>query len=155
MPLERVPAADSGSLHIFILSIYMLVFLFTLFYWPAAYLIRKNYTVITGETSPLPVRVKRTGWVTSFLVFFFFIGLAVSLGQPWEIVYGVPPAMKWMLVIPLLICHLLLLLLYQLYKIFFRTRVCFSGRLHFIILIVAVVLFIWQLSHWNMIGFRY
>lgn len=155
MKKERVPFIDSATLHILILAIYMTVFIFTFVYWPVVYLIRRKYTLNAGEGKTLPAGNKWLGWLTSFMILFFFIGFMSSLSKPWEILYGVPPAIKMMLIIPVILCVLLLVLIYQIYKLTIRKEYDLSGKIHFYILTFALLLLLWQLNHWNLLGFKY
>jgi hypothetical protein len=155
MPLERVPFIDSGNLHILVLAIYLTVFLLTFVYWPAVFIIRRKYTLNTVERKNLPAVNKWLGWLISFLVLFFFIGLMGSLSNPYEIFYGVPSAIKIMMVIPVILCVLLLASIYQAYKLTIRKGYNLSGKIHFYILTIALLLLLWQLNHWNLLGFKF
>ncbi len=155
MPLERVPGIDSGSLHILILTVYMMVFVFTFFYWPAVHLIRKKYILQAGERKTLPTGNKWLGWATSFLVLFFFMGFIAALRNPFEIFYSVPLVIKMLLVIPVILCVLLVVFTYQAYKLAIRKEYNLSGRIHMYTLVFALLLLLWQFNHWNLLGFKY
>jgi hypothetical protein len=49
-----------------------------------------------------PSIVRERGFTTSFLALVFFIGFIVSLSNPFKIFYGVPPAIRMMLIIPVI-----------------------------------------------------
>jgi hypothetical protein len=155
MPMERLPFIDSGSLHIPVMAIWMLVFLFTFIHWPAVYLIRRKYSLNPGEQQALPALNKWIGWITSVLVLIFIIGLMSSLSKPWELAYGVSPALKTMLIIPLILCLLLPVLIFVTYKLTVSKRFSLSGKIHFYVLTFSLLLFLWQLNHWNLLGFKY
>lgn len=155
MPMERLPFADSTGLHIIILTIYMIIFILTFAYWPSAYLIRRKYTLNQGERKGLTALNKWIGWLTSFLVLIFFIGLISSLSKPWELAYGVSPALKVLLVIPFILCMFLLILLYMVFKLTNRKEFSISGKIHFYALTFSLILLLWQLNHWNLLGFKY
>jgi hypothetical protein len=155
MPMERLPVIDSGSLNIAVLAVWMLVFLFTFIHWPAVYLIRKKYSLNPGEQHPLPALNKWTGWITSVLVLIFIIGLMSSLSKPWELAYGVSPGVKTMLVIPLVLCVLWPVLMFLTYKLTVSKGFNLSGKIHFYVLTFSLLLFLWQLNHWNLLGFKY
>lgn len=155
MPLERVPLIDSPGLHMLVLTLYMAIFIFTIVFWPVAYLIKRNYTLNAGEPVSLPAVNKWTGWLASILVLVFFTGFAGGLSKPWEIMYGVPYVIKIMLIIPLILCALLVVMIYQAYKLTLRKEFNFFGKIHFYALIISLVLLLWQLNHWNLLGFKY
>ena len=155
MPMERLPFIDSGSLHIMLLAIWMLIFLFTFINWPAVYLIRRKYSLNPGERQTLPAINKWIGWITSVLVLLFIIGLVSSLSKPWELAYGVPPTLKAVLVIPLILCILVPVFIYMVFKLTIRKGFRLSGKIHFYALTFSLLLFLWQLNHWNMLGFKY
>ncbi len=155
MPLERVPFIDSVNLHILVLAIYLTVFILTFVYWPAVYFIRRKYTLNAGERNILPAVNKWLGWLNSFLVLFFFIGFMTALSNPLEIYYGVPPVIKIMLIIPVTLSALLLVFIYQAYKLAISKKYNLSGKVHFYALTFALLLLLWQLNHWNLLGFKY
>lgn len=155
MPLERVPFIDSGTWNILILVIWMLVCILTFIYWPAAYCIRRNYGLKTGERKPIPAGTKWLGWLASLLVLVFFIGLAAALSKPWEIMYGVPQVIKILLIIPFILFVLLIALMVQVYRLIRRKAYGLSGMIHLYALAFALMLLLWQLDHWNLLGFKY
>ena len=155
MPMERLPLIDSGSLHIIVLVIYLMVFLLTFIHWPLVYLIRRKYSINPGEQQGLPAVNKWIGWLTSSLVLIFFIGLISSLSNQWELAYGVSPALKGILVIPLILCILVPVLIYMVFKLTIIRGFSLSGKIHFYALTFSLLLFLCQLNHWNMLGFKY
>lgn len=155
MPMELVPFADSAGLHIIVLPIYMIVFIITFVFWPSAYLIRRKYTLNPDERLRLTALTKWIGWLTSFLVIIFFIGLISSLSKPWELAYGISPDLKVLLVIPLTLCLFLPVLLYMVFKLTIRKEFNISGKIHFYALTFSLILLLWQLNHWNLLGFKY
>jgi hypothetical protein len=155
MPLERVPFIDSGRLHLPVLVFYLTIFLFTLVHWPLVYFVRRRYNPQPGAGKALPPVVKGLGWSVSFLVLLFFTGFVASLSKPWEILYAVPVALKISLIIPLILCALVLALLYQAYRMTMRPDYSLYGKAHLYALSLALILMLWQLNHWNLLGFRY
>lgn len=155
MPMERLPFVDSPGLNIMVMVIYMTAFILTFTYWPLAYLIRRKYTLNQGERKELTVMKKWIGWLTSFLVLIFFIGLISSLSNPWELAYGVSPALKALLVIPIILCLCLLVLLYIIFILTIRKEFNISGKIHFYALTFSLILLLWQLNLWNLLGFKY
>jgi CubicO group peptidase (beta-lactamase class C family) len=155
MPLERVPFMDSVALHILVLVIWILVFILTFMYWPVAYCIRRKYLLNEAERKALPASYKWPGWLSAFLVLFFIMGFAAALSKPWEIMYGVPTVLKGLLLIPVILCFWLILLLFQAYKLTRRKEYSLSGKVHFYTIVLALILLLWQLNHWNLLGFKY
>jgi CubicO group peptidase (beta-lactamase class C family) len=155
MPLERVPFIDSGRLHLPVLVFYLTVFLFTLVHWPLVYFVRRRYKPQPGAGQALLPGVKGLGWAASFLALLFIVGLAASLSKPWEILYAVPPAVKILLVIPLVLCPLAAVMLYRAFKLTSKAKYGLSGVVHVYALVIALCLFLWQLNHWNLLGFHY
>lgn len=155
MPLERVPLIDSAALNLPLLVICTLIFLITFVFWPSAYLLRKQYTLNTGAPGALPAFYKWAGWLSSFLVIIFFTLFASGLNTPWEIAYGIPAVIKISLIIPLILCLLLLVMLVLAYKLASKTGFNLSGKIHFYAITFALILFLWQMNHWNLLGFKY
>lgn len=155
MPLERLPWTDAVGLHLFLLVSCLIVFVMTLIYWPAAYFIRSKYKPDRGARKSLPANVKWLGLGISFVVFLFFMLVMAGLSNPFEIFYGVPPVIKTALILPLILCLLALISVYQAYKLGRLKGIRPSGKIHFYVLIIALFLLLWQLNHWNFLGFNY
>ncbi|MFN8241618.1 MAG: serine hydrolase domain-containing protein [Bacteroidales bacterium] len=155
MPLERVPVKDTAGFNLMIMLIYMFVFLFTLLYWPLSHLARRNYIQREGTGENLTKGMKWSAWASALLVYIFFIGIIASLGNPMNIVYGVPSLMKAMLFIPLFLCALIVLLIYNAIRLIATGNFKNSGKFHYLLIIVSHLLFLWQLNNWNLLGFKY
>ena len=76
-------------------------------------------------------------------------------GDPFSIVYGVPTALKIILILPFAIILLTLIMFLQLYRIWSQRRYSAWSRLFYVLITVVSTVALWQLYFWNYIGFNY
>ncbi|MFO8236288.1 MAG: serine hydrolase domain-containing protein [Bacteroidales bacterium] len=150
---EKVALSGKTSFHrnIFIFS--LVVYIITLLYWPLAYFIRKEYN--KPISSHLPFRYKFTGWLASFLFVAFLVIFSGVMSDSNQIVFGVPYAAKVALSFSLAGTIATVLIVFFNYKIWASNKYSRWGKIHYTALMVALLLSIWQLSYWNLIGFQY
>ena len=86
---------------------------------------------------------------------FFFAGFMAGLSNPWEIAYGVSPALKVMLGIPLTLCVFLPVLIYIAFKLTIHKGIQPFREDTFLRIDLSLLLFLWQLNHWSLLGFKY
>lgn len=92
-------------------------------------------------------------WVLSATCLAFLAGLVTALGDPDQVVFGTPRALKQLLLVPQ-VCVVLAVLtvvaaLFGWKNGYWR----FTGRLHYTLVAVAGVAFCWFLSYWNLLQF--
>jgi len=154
MALEKLSWYQAPVFHYFVLGISLILFL-TALRWPLGALFRKicKKTMETGAGS------KAARWVLGMACLLngvFVIGLAVThAGGGEQLIYGVPPAFKILLFLPLI--AIVLLLVSVVYMIMAWSKKYWSGcaRLHYTLIVLACIVFVWFLNYWNMIGFKY
>jgi CubicO group peptidase (beta-lactamase class C family) len=153
MAYEKVATLESTQFHQTIFSISLIVFLITIIYWPLAYFIRREYRQSIG--THLPLGIKLSGWLSSFLLVLSLILVTIATSNPYEIVFGVPGSLKVALVLPYVAIIITLFVLYNAYKVWLFEKYNWSGRIHYTLLVVALLITFWQLNFWNLIGFQY
>ena len=104
---------------------------------------------------PLPPGAKFVAWLNYFLLAAFYAGVVISVGDPFSIVYGVPTALKIVLVLPFLIIPLTLIMYLQLYRIWNQRRYSAWSRMFYVLITLVSTAALWQLYYWNYIGFNY
>ncbi len=150
---EKVQPVESTGFHQTLFGIAFAIFLVTFVYWPLAYFIRKEYRQPIGKH--LNFRMKLWGWLASF-VFILFLALLTALtSNENEIVFGVTTPMKVAFVLPLIGVVCTLLVLYFTYRIWSSGKYNWSGRIHYTVLLLALIALIWQVNYWNLLGFQY
>ncbi|MFP4448282.1 MAG: serine hydrolase [Bacteroidales bacterium] len=150
---EKVPHIGKTDFQKNILILTQFIYIITILYWPVAYFIRKEYN--QPVSNHLPFRYKLTGWLASFLFIAFFTVFSAAMSDAHQIVYGVPFPAKIALSFSLIGTILTVLVVFFNYKIWESNKYAWWGRIHYTVLMVALILTIWQLSYWNLIGFQY
>jgi CubicO group peptidase (beta-lactamase class C family) len=148
---ERREWYEQRRTQVGLLAASLALFLSALLYWPViAFSVR-------GLSSPT---IKRTrfsgvlsflGWLTSLACLVFAGGLAFAVIEQEEIVFGLPPVFKYLLVLAQ-VCGVLAALTVLACLIAWIGRYWrLSGRLHFTLVALAGVGFTWFLYHWNLL----
>jgi CubicO group peptidase (beta-lactamase class C family) len=155
MPLERVPFSERKGLSVILLTTWLSIFLFTLIYWPVSFFIRRKYILVAGSSKPLTAGVKVLNWSVSLAAVIFVAGFAGSLSDIAAIMQGAPPLMKTVLFLPFLLIVLLPFLVFNAYKASANNKVGISGKVHLWLIIISLLIMLWQLFVWNLLGFKY
>ncbi len=65
--------------------------------------------------------------------------------------YGIPPLVKGVLLLPLLSAVLALMLTALLVPVWRRCVQTLAGRLHYTLLVIAAIAFLWSLHYWRLL----
>jgi CubicO group peptidase (beta-lactamase class C family) len=153
--LDKVEFPYNSSTHIMLLVIVLVVSLGIVVYWPLVKFIRRGYSRSRQSKQPIPISAKAVAWINSFLVLVFVIGLLLSLGNPEEIVFGVPTSLKVLLIIPIILIVTTLTMLF-LWVRFVQDHVYrLRSKILYAMLCLINILALWQLNYWNFVGFNY
>lgn len=152
---EKVGFFESQALHFFIFGLAILLSLIVITYWPSVYLIRKRYIPMAGAPKPIPISAKIPAWAASFLLIFFYLGVAMSTSGPESVVYSVPTAIKYLLVVPILLIPINLFLLFKMLTVWPLLSTRLRSKIFFTLVCFAHIAAIWQLYYWNLIGWNY
>jgi CubicO group peptidase (beta-lactamase class C family) len=152
--LDKVTIAKRADVHASIFLVAVLTALLMLFYWPLMSRARKGYE-LTGAVMPLPAGAKFVGWLNYFILAVFYAGVMISVGDPFSILYGVPTALKVVLILPFVIILMTLIMYLQLYRIWNQRRYSAWSRLFYVLITLVSTAALWQLYYWNFIGFNY
>ncbi len=151
--LERIPAWENSTVQLAVLGACAALFLTALLAWPFGAWSRWRRG---KEGSPPPARAATIfGWATSALFLLFLAGLAYSLREPSEIAYAVPRMLEVSLVLPLVAAALLAVSLLWAAVSWKKRYWGLAKRLHFSVVVLAGVVFLLWLHHWNLLGFYY
>jgi len=150
---EKIPFKDSNKLHGTLMALSIIVLLITLLYWPLAYFIRKEYH--QPMEKHLSGSIKFVGWLAALVFLIFILALGTLINDPNQIVFGLSPAIRFIFVLPLIGAVLTLLVLYMNYRVWKRRNYNLSGKIHYTFLTLVLLASIWQLNHWNMLGYHF
>lgn len=150
---EKVPYSGRTGFQKNILILTLFIYILTILYWPVAYFVRREYN--QPVSNHLPFRYKFTGWLASFLFTAFFVVFSAVMSDPNQIVFGVPFPLKIALSFSLVGTILTALVVFFNYKIWESNKYGWWGKIHYTVLMLSLLVTVWQLSYWNLIGFQY
>jgi len=139
--------------HYSLLSISMILFLSTLG-WPVGALSRllcKRKKEIPG--APWLVRVIAGGM--SVLYILFLIGMFLVVSDQMELMFGVPPLLKIVLVLPIISALLTIGALFFTYVAWKNKYWSVCGRVHYTLVALASLAFLWFLIYWKLLGYHF
>ena len=153
MALIRVPWYRGAPFHLFILRACLVLFLSAVFAWPLGWLLGRRRQ---RARDPLLARLARLcAWLLGPLSVVFVVGMRAYFLGLTEAAYGVPAAVKGLLVIAIVAAVLavavVVLAVVAWVKGFWRV----PGRVHYTLVAAAAVAFVLWLNYWNLLGFRY
>jgi CubicO group peptidase (beta-lactamase class C family) len=149
---ERVGPADLPQVQLVLLVAPMAIFVATIVFWPAAAIARRHYRVTLAEAARVPRGARLLGWLAAAAYIAASAGLLVGLGDPNEVVFGLPPALGAGLALCGVAAILALATVLATGWIWSLRRGSVWGRLGYTMLALALVTTTWQAWHWNLIG---
>lgn len=152
---EKIPPLESRGLHIPLFIIAIIVMGIFWVYWPLANLVRLQYRPTTRANAPLPAKMNLAAWVTITLLGAFYLGIAVWLIGPEAIIYGLPSWVKGWFVLPVLCLFSVLLMILYTWRMWQKSLSGMPSRICYTLLTVVMVIHLWQLYYWNILGFQY
>ncbi len=122
--------------------------------WPLG-LLRRKHT--PGEPRRrLPHLARGLAWAMSALDVAFLAGLASVLSPLQQAPFGMPAAVRALFVLPLLGAGLAVAVAACALLAWVRRPSCgLAGRVHYTLVAAAGLAFVWWLSCWNLLGFRF
>lgn len=91
---EKVGFWGSRNTHLAILVGSIAIFLLTVIVPPVRAILRSIYDADVRPGDQLPLAARIIAWSAALLFLVFYIGMVVSLPDPQEIVFGVPPVLR-------------------------------------------------------------
>jgi CubicO group peptidase (beta-lactamase class C family) len=139
------------GLHAALLLGFALIALSVVLGWPLAAVVRRYKRKEALSRSPVQLAARLLGWALAFAGLTFLVLFAVSLANPFEIVFGIPPLLQTALYLAPVVLALgvfvLGLALVAWAQRFWRP----ASRVHYTMLALAGLAFMWQLFYWNII----
>ena len=144
---------ETPMVHFTILGIILLLFLSVL-RWPLSALSRRICRQ-KEEKSDVPKSARLLAGIMVALCGVFLIGLLLVFKDPFEIMFGVPFALKVLLVLPFLAGALAVVVLFYIFLAWIKGYWTACARIHYMLIFFAVVGFLWFLYYWNLLGFKF
>lgn len=152
--LERTPPNESPLLHGVLLVIVLPLLLSGVIAWPAGAFRRRNDEPVFSQQH-LPGAAKWTAWMASLVLLLFCIGFALTFSNLQETDNGLPAHMLALLCLPLIGAALTYVAV--LFGLLFCVRriASLGARMHYLAVVTACAVIVWQLHTWNLLGFQY
>jgi hypothetical protein len=103
--------------------------------------------------APWLVRVIAGGMSVVYII--FLIGMFSTVSDPMEFMFGVPSALKILLILPILSVLLTIGALFFAYVGWKNKYWTVCGRVHYSLVVLASLFFLWFLAYWNLLGFHF
>ena len=152
---ERLGFLDMPELYNTLGTVSVFLFLITVILWPVAAITRWKHGVSLDITRRLPPSARMIVWCGCLVFLIFLLGLTVILGNAQNIAYGVPMSLKILLVLPILGGVLTVAAIVYTISIWKKRGVGMAARLHYSLVTVVFIAFLWYLHYWNLLGFQY
>jgi hypothetical protein len=107
------------------------------------------------ETTEAPKSARWIAGIVAALFVVFLIGLLLVFKDPFEVMFGVPMALKLLLALPLLAGVIAVVVLFYTFWVWIRGYWTVCARVHYTLVFIAAVAFLWFLYYWNLLGFQY
>jgi CubicO group peptidase (beta-lactamase class C family) len=149
---EKLAWYESAEAQLGTMGALLLLFASAVLLWPLSAVIRG---LRKGTRAPDPGwrRALRVGWAVSALNLVFFLIVLLSFGE--ELVFGVPPSIRVVLVIPIVTSILSVVFVGLAVIAWMRGQGSSVGRLYTPLIALASVLFVLFAGYWNMLGWRF
>lgn len=145
---------EATMFHYILVGVSMVIFL-SVVAWPIGALRNR----LEGKKNVGELRSRQARWVAggmSALYVLFLIGMVIVLSDTQSIMYGVlPPLLPFVLVLPLLAVVLTIGALGFTVLVWRNRYWGVIGRVHYTLVTLMSLVFIWFLNYWNLLGFRF
>lgn len=147
---EKTPELERTEINAFTLIASVVIFLITLFVWPLIYFLSKGY--LKEKKDRIPTAYKFVGSLAALSFLIFLVGM-VS-GDPLEIVFGISDYMRVLLWLPYFGAFLTMVAALTVFWIWVKARRYNTlGKIHYTILLLALIAMTGQLYIWNFLMF--
>ncbi len=152
---ERIAFWERPPVQLMLLIVSLIIIGLAFLGWPLGWMQRRWYRAPKEAQRLLPFPARLLGWLAGLGIFIFLIGLSTILSDPEQIAFGIPPAMEMLLFVPLVGLLLAAGVLIYTLSIWRRGQGRIMGRVFYTLLAIALIVHLWQLYHWNILGFQY
>jgi hypothetical protein len=150
---EKMAGHEGPPFHFGLMTVCCFFFLTTLL-WPLGAISR--FLCRQKKQEEKLHRLPRVLAVTiSLLYLFFLLGLMAVTSDPLTLAFGVPPLLKTILIFPIAAAILTIGMLIYTFLAWKKKYWTACARLHYTLVVLASLTFIWFLNYWNLLGFNY
>jgi CubicO group peptidase (beta-lactamase class C family) len=150
---ERVPWYESRGLHLALLGAELALFLATVVLWPAGALLRFCYRAPPAKPEGrLPWLARAVLWLGSLVFLVYFAGLVWLRGDLLGVVFGLSAKLRQVLLLPLLGAAMAVAAFLCAIWIWRAGRGGKPARLGYALVTVALMIALWQLAVWRLLG---
>lgn len=150
---ERVAWYETAAFTYVLLGVCITLFLSAVALWPIIFFVHRRKRKTRALSLLLPRLARWLTGVISALNILFFVGLLIAASNQTAFVYGVPPLAVASMVIALATTALTIgsvLFTMLAWKGRYWSLV---GRVHYTVVTISMLVFIWWLNNWNLLGF--
>ncbi len=143
----KSPWYAEPGLNLILLGICVLLFLSVIIWAPVSFWMRRHFR----EHNPYPVRL--ASWcagILSVLSLAFLIGFIALFTNP-ETALGLPPWAQYLFLLPWIIAVLMISMVVFTILAWMRRYFSIPGRIHYTLVMLAALAFIWWLAYWNLL----
>ncbi|HQQ98515.1 MAG TPA: serine hydrolase domain-containing protein [Cyclobacteriaceae bacterium] len=151
---DKVDGLEAADLHTMLFVISIVTTFLVLLYWPFVNWVRRGFRSLRDHL-PLPIAARRVAWINYLLLLVFIVSLASLLSDAEDVVYGVGTSFKVVLVMPLMMIGLTSWMTFHAARLLPDNRYSFLGRIYYVLITLVSLASLWQLYHWNFLGFNY
>jgi len=155
LTFERVPFGESLRLHGLLAGVVGLLLLGTLIAWPGGWFVRRWFGVAQPAEERLPKTARGVLWLAALVFVVFTVALAAILSDPNQVALGEVGGLRFLGVLSLVGGLLTLGAGVFTVQAWRRRQGGRLGRIAYTVVTVGLVVFLWQLHVWNLLGFRF
>ncbi|HEX2466480.1 MAG TPA: serine hydrolase, partial [Thermoanaerobaculia bacterium] len=150
---ERVPWHESLEVHGAIAGAAIVLFAATVVIGPAGALLRRRLRAPAPKPQTrLPMAARAALWLGALVFIVLYTGLAFYLFDPLQIVFGLAPGLRRILLLPIVGTVLAAVSLLCALWIWRTRRGGAAARIAYTMVVVTFILVIWQLAVWRLFG---
>jgi len=151
----RQPWYGTNSFHIGLMGLSLFIFLAAVIAYPARGLVRRHYRK-AYPAAVLPSQLGErlalwTGWVLALLSLVFWIVFSLVMSNLNNLVFGLPPAVDVLMVIPYILVVLAAGMLVFAVLAWVKRYWTLTGRIFYTLLALAATAHVWFLNYWNLV----
>jgi CubicO group peptidase (beta-lactamase class C family) len=151
--LVKLKGYQTPGFHILLIAILTILFLTAILGWPLGALSRSLLRrPPVGRPAPGAARWLAGGMCLLFLL--LILGVLSLVSNTAQVEYGVPVLLKVILVFPMVGAVLGIGVLIFLFLAWKRKYWTIYGRLHYSLILLSGLVFLWVLNYWNLLGWK-
>lgn len=153
---ERLPWQETAPVNMAVLGVCAALALSALLAWPVAWLRQRR-----GHQPPVapargPWLARGVAGLASGAALGFIVTLTlILLGDTSQFVYGVPPSIWLLMTVPLIVAALSGVAVGWTVLVWKQHYWGFVGRVHYTLVVLGLLGFVWFFATWNLLGFRF